>query len=217
MRTYFDTILAGHGAARHILLGHALRPYCLAHGGALEAVDSPLLRGVAPGPLDLLHAARVCACDCFDALARAFDADPSQEEAAELLRIADSAEGRAAACAAWDRYLTETAPAVPMFRPGGGRVLSSPSAVAMVVRAARALRISPDAVWWIPLGRLRLYLAAADELDGLGRPWTASEIAKRDELRARGIRGTAGRGAPLPQVMSIRRTKEALLRRRGRV
>lgn len=217
MRTYFDTILAGHGAARHLLLGRALRPYCLAHSGALEAVGSPLLTGKPPGPLDILHAARVCACGDFDALARVFDSDPTEPEAAALLRIADSPDALAAASAAWYRYLAETAPAVEMFRPSGARPLASPGALAMVVRASRALRISPDEAWWIPLGRLRLYMATADEFDGHGRPWTPAEIAKRDELRARGILGTAHRGAPTPKILSIRKAKEALLRRRGRV
>lgn len=216
MREYLDTILAGGRIGEHRLLGIPLRPYCLAHAAALERIESPLFGGSLPRPIDILHAGRICACASFPELDAAFDPAPTEPEAAALLRIADEPDAFDAELSAWARYIAATAPVVRMFRERGGRPLAAPPALAMVVRFARQFHLDPRAVWWMPLGELRLYAAAADELDGAARFWTQGEIDKAAELRARGITATANSGAPRPRTLSIRKAKEAYWRRHGR-
>lgn len=161
----------------HTVLGRALKPFCLAHRLALEAIDSPLCYQARPFTfIDLALAVRICVSSNPKSAIRnphwidrvrfwraAFDPAYFRYESQKFVAYL---EDFSAAPKFWNRLNQ------PVVRESIPWVLNVASAL------LRCTSLSEDEVWSMPMGKALWYFAALAKQEGADLDILTSEDEK---------------------------------------
>ena len=153
----------------HRVLGWRLRPFCLYYQFWLDALDSPLTRGVPASLADLEVACRLCTSGYGEA-ERAMRPVGRLGQAGWIARWLFSNTQRE--FARFDAYLRDyfSPPESRIKAPetAGGKVYEQfPQTLSLAGAIIKHTGWTPEVVWMLPIGQVHWYLAAFLRMDGV--------------------------------------------------